>query len=502
MREKEGAMSYLNRSPASQNRLQIIAQPSDWSDYDTLIIAGQLGALRDAAAELDLPLDAPLNSIKSEERGGSAQTFIERPDGEALRVAICATPAKATRMNHPARPDALTRALTPLISGEALRTCVLICPSDPAHTNALAVAVSRALPRYSRKAKSSERSVVEFSFLGLEDADALEALGALTDGVAHAAEWVDTPPDELNVQEFTEAARAIAVEVDAEIDVFEGEQLMHMGMGGIWNVGRAAEQLPALVVLRGPRSAPDAPQMVWVGKGIMYDTGGLSLKPKGTMGGMKMDMGGAAAVLGAFETAARRGEAQDLCAVLCLAENAIGPRSIRNDDIITLYSGKSVEINNTDAEGRLALGDGVAYATEHLNASIVVDVATLTGAQLIATGRHFAAIVSNDDELERAAVDAGRVSGDLVHPLPYCPELLSPEFKSEVADMKNSVRDRLNAQSSCAGHFVEAHLKEDSALWLHIDIAGPAFIKERGTGYGVALLSELARRWLAGSLNA
>jgi probable aminopeptidase NPEPL1 len=241
--------------------------------------------------------------------------------------------------------------------------------------------------------------------------------------------------------------------------------------------------------------------MVWVGKGIMYDTGGLSLKPKGSMGGMKMDMGGAAAVLGAFEVAAGRGEATDLCAILCLAENAIGPDAIRNDDIIRIYSGKTVEINNTDAEGRLVLGDGVAYATEHLDASVVVDVATLTGAQLVATGRTFAAVVSNDEALERAAVEVGRESGDLTHPLPYCPELLIAEFKSQVADMKNSVKDRMNAQSSCAGHFVEAHLTDPSALWLHIDIAGPAFIKERGTGYGVALLSGLARRWRDGSIG-
>ena len=111
-----------------------------------------------------------------------------------------------------------------------------------------------------------------------------------------------------------------------------------MGLGGLWGVGKAAEEGPALVILHGPKSSPDAPQVVWVGKGIVYDTGGLSLKPKGSMSGMKMDMGGAAAVLGAFEVAAAQGAHTDLCAVLCLAENAIGERALRNDDIITLYS--------------------------------------------------------------------------------------------------------------------------------------------------------------------
>ena len=214
-----------------------------------------------------------------------------------------------------------------------------------------------------------------------------------------------------------------------------------------------------------------------------------------------MDMGGAAAVLGAFASIARRGLHTNICAVLCLAENAIGPKAVRNDDIITIYSGKTVEINNTDAEGRLVLGDGVAYATQHLNADVVVDLATLTGAQLVSTGKNHAAIVCNDEALERHTVALGKQCGDLVHPLPYCPEFLSTEFKSEVADMKNSVKDRMNAQSSCAGHFVEAHLSSEGneyqGQWLHIDLAGPAFSQERGTGYGVTLLNGLAQSWQA-----
>ncbi|HAA54073.1 MAG TPA: peptidase M17, partial [Myxococcales bacterium] len=153
-----------------------------------------------------------------------------------------------------------------------------------------------------------------------------------------------------------------------------------------------------------------------------------------------------------------------------------------------LYSGKTIEINNTDAEGRLVLGDGVAYASKHLNPDVIVDMATLTGAQLMATGKRHAAIVCNDDALEQKAIAAGKVSGDLVHPLPYCPEFFRKEFKSKVADMKNSVKDRMNAQSSCAGQFVAEHLVDYNNAWLHVDIAGPSFTEDRGNGYGVALL--------------
>jgi len=206
---------------------------------------------------------------------------------------------------------------------------------------------------------------------------------------------------------------------------------------------------------------------------------------------MKGDMAGAAAVLGAFRAAARLGWKGPLHAVLCLAENAVGPEATRPDDVLTLYSGKTVEVNNTDAEGRLVLGDGVAWAARRLNPKVIVDMATLTGAQLTATGRRHAALVCSDDALEARAVEAGRRSGDLTHPLPFCPEFFRKEFKSKVADMKNSVADRANAQSSCAGQFVYNHLAPWKGPWLHVDIAGPATSLERGTGYGVALLLTL-----------
>src|SRR5690606_33381744 len=211
----------------------------------------------------------------------------------------------------------------------------------------------------------------------------------------------------------------------------------------------------------------------------------------GNMAGMKCDMGGAAAVMGAFVAAMEQKPNVAITALLCLAENAVGPSAYRPDDIITLYSGKTVEINNTDAEGRLVLGDGVAYASKHLSPDVIVDLATLTGAQLIATGKRHASIVCNDPELEAQAVAAGRVTGDLVHPLPWVPEFFRNEFKSKIADLKNSVKDRMNAQTSCAGQFVAEHLVDYDKKWLHIDLAGPAFIDERGTGYGVALLMEL-----------
>ena len=158
-----------------------------------------------------------------------------------------------------------------------------------------------------------------------------------------------------------------------------------------------------------------------------------------------------------------------------------------------MYSGKTVEINNTDAEGRLVLGDGVAHATKHIeNLDLVVDMATLTGAVMVTTGHKHAGVLCNQPALETRAVQAGLHSGDLCYPLLYAPELLMDEFKSEVADMKNSVKDRSNAQASCAGHFIESHLDEAyKGGWMHVDMAGPAANGERSSGYGVGLVLSL-----------
>ena len=178
---------------------------------------------------------------------------------------------------------------------------------------------------------------------------------------------------------------------------------------------------------------------------------------------MKRDMSGSAAVLCAFDAIVRDGGASGsggegkrvpLHAVLCLAENAVGPKSTRPDDIHVAYSGISVEIVNTDAEGRLALGDGVAFVAKTKNPRVIIDVATLTGAQGIATGKRHGALLTSSAAAEAATVAAGRYSGDLVFPIPYCPEFYLHEFRSAVADMTNNVKDRSNAQASCAGELV------------------------------------------------
>ena len=421
--------------------------------------------------------------------GGASQTWCEGSSGP-LQVIAGVLPEACSRHNSPARPHGIAH----LVRSHARKgtVAVLLAVEEPAHALAAVAAAARAVPAYSRKTGEAGEKTLQVRLAPLvDDLVEIDRLEATAHAVRLAARLVDMPTAELDVPVFVDLARGVAARVDAEITVLEGESAAHAGLGGLWGVGKAATNGPALVLLEHRPEGRPTKTVAWVGKGIVYDTGGLSIKGKTNMPGMKADMGGAAAVLAAFEAAARLNVNQRVVALLCLAENSVGPDATRPDDVLTLYSGRTVEVNNTDAEGRLVVADGVAYAARHLAPDVVIDLATLTGAQLVATGRRHAACISNDEALEALVVASGMRTGDLVHPLPYCPEFFRGEFKSEVADLKNSVKDRMNGQASCAAQFIAEHLGDYEGPWLHLDIAGPATENERGTGFGVALLLDL-----------
>ncbi|XP_063218384.1 probable aminopeptidase NPEPL1 [Bacillus rossius redtenbacheri] len=482
--------------------LQLRSQP--------VIIVGQIRHLKKASFS---GVQLKLEPYVSEEDYMKALQNV-RPSGTYPLyqdlATLAALPFKSSRHNTPSRAHAVTKQVKNASCGLS-ETVVLVCERQDAYASACAVA--RAYPLFTRKTTASAepaRVRVEFVLVpgaeppegrevangGAEGAEPLgdEEVRLFQDAAAAvrlAARLVDAPCSEMNVGNFVEEVLQVKKELDVQALVVRGEELRQKGLGGIYGVGKAAVEPPALVVLsHRPEGATET--VAWVGKGIVYDTGGLSIKGKTTMPGMKRDCGGAAGVLGAFYLAVKAGFTENLHAVFCLAENAVGPNATRPDDIHTLYSGKTVEINNTDAEGRLVLADGVAYAQKDLKANIILDMATLTGAQGTATGKYHAAVLTNDKNWEEAVVQAGRASGDLVFPLVYCPELHFTEFASAVADMKNSVADRSNALSSCAGLFVGAQLSFDfPGAWIHIDMASPAYVGERATGYGVALLPAL-----------
>lgn len=436
------------------------------------------------------------------------------------RVVVARLPSKCSRHNTNSRCHAITKLVknTCFASStfvkeenktENVENVLIVC--DHADIYASGCAIARAFPLYNRKTSStslaaldsneisaennSERYLnIEFICIDKNEGLRKEDLMVLENskyGIQLAARIVDAPPNEMHTDAFVDEIRDVGQQLGIVPTIIRDQELKERGFGGIYGVGQGALHPPALAVLsHTPHGATQ--NIAWVGKGIVYDTGGLSIKGKTAMPGMKRDCGGAAGILGAFYAAVKQGFEQNLHAIFCLAENSVSERATRPDDVHILYSGRSVEINNTDAEGRLVVSDGVVYAKKDLKADIIVDMCTLTGAQGISTGRYHAAHLTNSEEWERRASIAGRKSGDLTFPLVYCPEFHFPEFNSSVADMKNSVADRGNAQSSCAGLFINAHLGFDfPGVWLHIDMASPSHVGERATGYGVALLNVL-----------
>lgn len=508
-------------------------QPSDCSTHPVLFV-GQIAHLSAISYE---DVRCKVQPYVTEECWKRAIKTLTASPGDSCElwprgVTIASLPARRSRHAAPSRAHAVARAVkTAQRGGE--ESVVLICAKRDVLPSVCAVA--RSYPLYSRRtALTPGRSATlapsvtqdvpatvsleillaedcgdhdsDSESLSLEDpylcdvtltADDLRVLNAVAESVRLAARIADTPTNEMNVDHFVEEAKSVAAELSLPTPtIIRGEELRTRGLGGLYGVGRAAAVPPALVVLTHAPRGEGGAGVAWVGKGIVYDTGGLSIKSKTSMPGMKGDCAGAAAVLAAFRVAVLSGYSQNLHAVLCLAENSVGPNATRPDDIHTLYSGRTVEINNTDAEGRLVLSDGVVYAARDLSAETIVDVATLTGAQGTATGRYHAAVLSNRSRWERLAMSAGLRSADLTFPVPFAPELHFKEFASVVADMKNSVADRSNAQPSCAGLFILAHLGFDfPGAWLHVDMAAPAHCGERATGYGVALLSVLFGRY-------
>jgi len=466
------------------------------------------------------------NLKESLDTAASTNCTIFDENSSKTRQFILGVPAKSvSRSNAPSRCHSIGTLAEKLgvSPSDAKDYLIILYSSSISYVYSQLCAIGRQFPIFSMKSSKDKESDASVKYtvdiIATTDSDKTEQVdsnlcnvtSSTIKNIQIAQCLVDCPPNILHSDKYVSLCEELAkscnegvIKQNVHCTVIKGEDLDAQGFGGLWGVGKASTHLPALVVLSYyPSDSDDKEQSIcMVGKGIIYDTGGLSIKSKDGMCGMKTDMGGSAGMLGAFfNIVETKSVTRPFHCILCIAENSVGPIAARPDDVHTMLSGKTVEINNTDAEGRLVLGDGVFYAADRLNASHIFDMATLTGAQLIATGRNHAALYCNDDDLESLVLTAGKTSGDLTHNLPYCPEFYRKEFASKVADMKNSVADRSNAQSSCAGQFIGNHLEtflKDGGKWCHIDMAGPCnfvgFHKGRATGYGVALLTQAVRQ--------
>jgi leucyl aminopeptidase len=345
--------------------------------------------------------------------------------------------------------------------------------------------------------------VKSVDLLGVRHESGVEAATEAARAAWLARDLAATPSSTKTPLWVARTAKALAGSVPGlEVEVLEQPQLVQQGFGGLLAVGAGSANPPALVRVtwpgqRGGRA--EARHVVLVGKGITFDSGGLSIKPREPMVAMKTDMSGAGVVLAAVLGAARRGVAYRVSAVLALAENAFGGSSYRPGDVVTMWDGTTVEVANTDAEGRMVLADALSWADATLSPDVLVDVATLTGAATQGLGRRHAALYTADERLASSLAAAADATGERVWRMPLVEDYASA-LDSDVADLRHVPADQ---RFGGGGSITAAlFLREFTGRrrWAHLDVAGPSRadrdeheVCKGATGYGARLLL----RWLS-----
>ncbi|MBL8548114.1 MAG: leucyl aminopeptidase [Hyphomonadaceae bacterium] len=355
---------------------------------------------------------------------------------------------------------------------------------------------------YRTKLKPDQKpslTVVEIAMEGPAAAKArAEKDAAIVEGVFFARDLVSEPPNVLYPESFAERLRDLET-IGVEVDILEPAAMERLGMGALLGVAQGSSRPARLVAMKWNGGSKGAKPVALVGKGVTFDTGGISLKPGAGMDEMKGDMGGAAAVAGAMKAIALRKAKANVVGVVALVENMPGSNAQRPGDIVNTMSGQTIEVLNTDAEGRLILADAVWYTQDKYEPSALIDLATLTGAVIIALGHENAGMCSNDEDLAHAITVAGQAEGEPVWRLP-----LSAAYDKLIdtpnADMKN-IAGKPVAGSIVGAQFVKRFIK-DGLPWAHLDIAGTAWkpgpyddplSPAWATGYGVRLLNRLVQ---------
>ncbi|CAA7614693.1 leucyl aminopeptidase [Magnetospirillum sp. UT-4] len=351
--------------------------------------------------------------------------------------------------------------------------------------------------RYFTKEKKEDKpSVKKVAVLTDAAAGAKAAFAPLdkvADGVFLTRDVVSEPANVITPEALAAEASKLS-ELGVEVEVLGEKQMRKLGMGALLGVGQGSERESQLVVMRwtGARD-PEAAPLVLVGKGVCFDSGGISIKPSGGMEDMKWDMAGAGAVIGAMKALAGRKAKANVVGIVGLVENMPSGTAQRPGDVVTSMSGQTVEVLNTDAEGRLVLCDALWYAKERFKPKAMIDLATLTGAIIIALGNEYAGLFAGDDALAEAITAAGKAVGEPVWRMPLG-EAYDKQLKSDIADMKN-IGGR-EGGSITAAQFLKRFVGD--VPWAHLDIAGTAWSKKDtatvpkgATAYGVRLLDRL-----------
>jgi leucyl aminopeptidase len=426
--------------------------------------------------------------------GGIAETFID--EGGAVRrlLLVGLGGAPVGEGGYERVGGALTGRL--LVSGETRLVVDLtglgLGTAEAARIAFGAAARSWRYDNYRTKlARKHKPTLEEVVVVGAEAGKEWTRLSAVLEGLDLTRTLVTEPPNVIYPETFVERVRAALDGSGVEIEALDEKAMAKLGMGALLGVAQGSVRPPRLLVMRWNGGAAGAKPVVFVGKGITFDTGGISIKPALGMEAMKWDMGGAGAVAGLIKSLATRKAKVNVVGVCALAENMPDGNAQRPGDIVTSMSGQTIEVINTDAEGRLVLADAMTWAQRELKPAVMVDLATLTGAMIISLGHEYGGMFSNDDGLAGALTAAGKASGDLLWRLPMG-EAYNKIMDSAVADMKNSAsREGGSITAAC---FLERFVDE-GVKWAHLDIAGMVWadkashLYDKGaTGYGVALL--------------
>lgn len=349
------------------------------------------------------------------------------------------------------------------------------------------------------KYKKEKEKEIRINLIGNENLEKeLKIAKIIYEGVKIARDLTNEPANKLTPQNFVNYAIEILDKfVNVKIRVYDEKELEKGGFNGILAVGKGSQNKPRLLIIHY-KNAEKKP-IVLIGKGVCFDAGGLNLKPSGYIEEMKMDMGGAAVVLGVIYTAANLNLNLNLVGIIPLVENVPSSTSTKPGDIIKMFDGKTVEIVNTDAEGRLIVADSIAFAEKEFKPEYIIDIATLTGAQIVSLGYRIGAIFSNDKDLRKELIACGRKTKEYLWPLPL-PKFYEEDIKGEISDLKN-LKDSKSRDAGCiiGALFLKQFVKK--AKWAHLDLAGPIISPKKwewypkgGSGFGVRLLIEWLKR--------
>lgn len=355
--------------------------------------------------------------------------------------------------------------------------------------------------KYKTKAKDDKTPKsckIEFVLEGAAKASSLfKDQKAVAAGVHFARDLVNEPPNKLYPASMASRVKAELAPLGVKVEVLDEKKMTQLGFEAHLAVGQGSIRPPRVVILQwnGSKNTTAKP-IAFVGKGVTFDTGGINLKPSDGMADMKMDMGGAAAVVGLFRALAARKAKVNAVGIIGLAENMPSDRSYRPSDVIGSLAGKTIEVLNTDAEGRLVLADALTYIQKKHDPKFVIDLATLTGAIMIALGHEYCGTFVNDDKLWSQMEAASKATGEKLWRMPL-DNAFKDSMKGSISDVQNlSTMGRYGGACSAAGFL--AHFIDDKRVWAHMDIAGTAWVSRdtplasrHATGFGVRVLNQL-----------